>query len=241
MSVAAAALAVAGAGWGIATMTRSAGVVAVNSSENPIATNEELALAMTRSGLDPTTLSAAGVSAQGVPAVVTAARESLDEGIEQYRANRIERDRAKREVDRLERLRETGQASGEEMAALVAARSELHQAEAMLKSLEDGLVSAAFPQGGSALAVIETIKTQAGQWELPTQYLVLAQSEEDRIRLRNALAHVRIAEQLGQPISVSARTLISECNADPGVVAAAQGLGNVRFVEDAWKTAVYRQ
>lgn len=205
-------------------------------------TDQDVALWLARAGLDPTALAVAGVAAETVDDVVADGRDYLDTGLANLQQADEEVSSALASAQSLERLVQTGQASPQQISALPGALSVLDTARATLESRLAALRAAAtepLAQGQpAAIAVFRAARLQG--WDLPDKYLPMTQTQEQRIALRNALAHKRTAERYGQQVSASATTTINTANADPAVVAAAQGLANLAPVTTAWNSAVFQ-
>ena len=207
----------------------------------PPATDNEVGNWLTRVGLDAPSLAAAGVVAASVDGLVADARTHLGAHIEALRNADNAVGEARAEVDRLMRLVQSGLATEQEVADIETARGSLASttqsraalAEAFKDAASDGLEPA-------QVAMLETLQSQrdAG-WDLPVQYLAIAQSEEDRLQLRSALAHKKISERLEQPVSQAATAYLNTINANQAVVAASQGLVNLEAVTTAWNDAVH--
>lgn len=204
-------------------------------------TDDEVGNWLTRIGFDAESLAAAGVSAESIETVVADARAYLTSHAEGLRSADDAVASARGDVDRLTRLIQSGLGNEQDVSDLQAAQSALASAvvsrESQMQALADAAGDSLQP---GQIAVTGTVLAHKGaKWELPVQYLAMSQSEVDRITLRNALAHKRIAERLGQEVSQAAAAYINTCNLDPAVVAANQGLVNLEAVTTAWNDAVH--
>lgn len=202
-------------------------------------TAAEYKSALARAGLDPLALTAAGVSAQATATVVGAAKTELATRIDALREADSAYLTAKKQVDELERA-VTGGASSQ-LDALATARAQLATAGTSRQAVLDGLYAVGKAAlGESQAAALDSIRAgRAGRWGLPLQYLAATRSEPEAVALRNALANVRIAGQLGREPDSAEAQLVSTASAVGAVAAAKTALdSSLTAVTAAWNTAI---
>lgn len=204
-------------------------------------TAHEVAVSMSRVGLDATTLTAAGLSANQVTAVVADAKVFLAENMDDLRAADQEWAEAKREADRLEALIQAGGGSAQHVQDLAAARSTLTTKAAARQAVLDNLFSAGTADlGAGAIATINTMRAnRAAGWDVPDQYLTLTRTEPEWVQLRDALTNVRISTSLGEQPDGACAQLVTTCNSAAGVASAKASLdANLAANTTAWNSAV---
>jgi hypothetical protein len=200
----------------------------------------QLAVALRQVGLDPDALAAAGLTAQQTTTLVAAARTHLDEHFPALRQAQQDYAQARAAHDQLKRLVRAGRASRQQREQLDQAATELAQAAAQLEQQRQALSQAATDHLGSAARVaIATIHAH-NRWSHPVPYRAAARPEPDWVALRDALAHVRIAEQRSQDPEPEVLQLIAQADAHPDVAAAKTNLeNNLQTVTNAWNAAIY--
>jgi hypothetical protein len=199
----------------------------------------EVEVAIRRAGLTPERLAAAGVGAQQVTAMVVAARTYLSDHQGDLDAADSTGGAARAERDRLQRLLESGLATENDIAALGAAQTQLDSAEAARDVILEGLYAAATSGiGGEARAALVMLKA-GSVWDLPTPYLAIERSQTQWVALRDDLANLRIAAQLGEEPDPGCEDDVMDANADPAVSAASTNLANnLTDVSQAWTAAI---
>jgi hypothetical protein len=207
-------------------------------------TNNELAAALSRLGLDAESLTAAGASSAQVDALVDAARGHLEDNIHGLRDVDLTFAAWSAESDRLLGLIQGGKATEADMTAYANAQASL----ASTTSQRDAALNAAFTAATSGLSAgqigaINTIRAaRAAKWDLPTKYLAGARSESAWVELRDALTAERIASKLGRQTPAGAQAVILAANADPAVSVAAVNLtANLTGNQGTWSSNVFPQ
>ncbi len=202
----------------------------------------ELAVTLTRVGLDAGPLVAAGLTTPKVQAVVAAARGHLEGSIQGLRDADEDYAAAKNSVDHLERVVRSGLATQQQKEAYTTAKTQLASAAAERQAaLDTVFAEAAEGLTVGQLAVVNAIKSgRAGGWSLPTQYLAVGRDEKDWVALRDALANQDIAARLGQSPNPAAQQLILTENAAPAVASAKTNLdANLTTLTATWNQSVY--
>lgn len=178
-----------------------------------------------RAGLDPESMTAAGVTSGQVAEIIADAEEYLTTNLDAMR--RAEADHAVYEgqAERLRRLRRGGQASQQDLTDLAAAEANAAGELATLQSLRDGFFAAATDSLGDQDVVtrLETIAANR-RWTAPVQYKCVGRSEAQWVALRDALANDRISGDLGEEPDQALQQLITACDAEQTTAAAAARL-----------------
>lgn len=204
--------------------------------------DQELAIALSRLGLEAHALAAAGLSDSQTTALVGRVRAHLSEHIQDLRDADQNWASKRAEVDRLERKIRSGKSAPGDLALLSTARTELAAAATQRQEVLDAVSSAAGVNlGSSPLVTLGTIKTNRATWDLPVQYLTQSRELGDWVALRDALANDRISTARGEEPDPQAHQLLLGVQAQPEVASAASNLqSNLALVSSAWNAAVYR-
>lgn len=204
-----------------------------------VPTAAEYKAALSRAGLDPLALTAAGVSAESISTVVGAAKTELASRIDALREADASFLTTKKQVDELQRAVSAGDSS--QVEALTTAQTALAAAATSRQTV----LAAVYAAGKATVSetqagILDAIKAgRAGNWGLPLQHLAVTRSEADAVALRNALANVRIAGQTGREPDSTEAQLVSTACAVPAVAAAKTALDSSQSaVMAAWNTAI---
>lgn len=214
------------------------------------ATNQELAVTLSRLRLNPEPLAAAGLTAQQTTSLVSNLRSHLSTHMDAIRLADTELGNASNTVDALTRRIRAGLGSEQDVSQLASATTALNTARSSLNSLLAAAYSAATDGlGQNALSGIATsrgnldgVAGDSGVGGIPTQYLFSSRSETTWVNLRDALANVRISGRHNQDPNPDAQSLISSLNAEPATATAIANLNNnLSTVTAAWNNAVFPQ
>ncbi len=219
------------AGW------ESSGTHLRTSRLDPVDTSETSVL-LTRAGLTPSALAAAGLSPQQAAAVVADARDYLASNIEIMRSAESNFTADRDEVNRLEHLVRSGQAEGADLQALAAARGRMSASAAARQAAFDAMHNAGAADLTPTQRARLSLMRGNSAWDLPQQYLAVDRNQEDRVLLRAALADTRIAAQLGAPPDPASAQVLLDWNAQPDVANAASALSNLPAIQAAWSNAL---
>lgn len=216
---------------GIATTT----VPVKSKRRTPPVDQVEMKVVLAHAGLDPRTLAAAGVSPEQAAVVAAAATTHLRANIESIRAAEAAYDQDRANVDRLQRLVQTGQAQPEDLAAYDAALASLAGSTAQRQTRLSALLEATTSNlSDQQKALMSTMAGNKG-WDVPTQYLTASKKESEWVSFRGTLANQRVNTGLGQDVSPNALHLIQAWQAEPDVSAAAGYLDtNLPGISTAW-------
>ena len=137
------------------------------------------------------------------------------------------------------RVVRTGQATAQQLTDYQSAVTDLTGA----KSDRADVLDALFDAGVASLSqakkdTLATIRGNRG-FKVATQFLVVDRSETDWLALKAALAHERIAAELGDSVDSEVATLLSSARADSAVADAKSSLdSSLAALESAWDDAV---
>ncbi|MCK6477931.1 MAG: hypothetical protein L6Q35_14000 [Phycisphaerales bacterium] len=209
--------------------------VAVNS-------DTDAATVLTRAGLDPRTLAAAGVSVPSVAGVVEAAMEEASSRAASLAAADEAARGARQTVDRLARIVQAGTASQEQIAQLSSARSMLAAAHANQRAALDAVFAAGAAQMGEAQRRIASAIRTNRSWGLPIHQLAVSpneMSEAQWVALRDAVSCQDACARLGEEVPSQVTAAIAAAESVTDVAAAKSGLlANAGTVTAAWNQAV---
>lgn len=205
-----------------------------------VAAPADVDAALRMSGINPQTLAAAGVTGPQTTALFQNASVHLNDALAALRAADTAVESARRDVNTLERVVVAGTSTQEQRSALATARAALATATTSRTTALNALVTAAtadlLPE---RVAALSAIRTNAANWDQPTQYLVVERTEAARVELREALAAVRIAGEQGADPDQAAVNIVNTWNADGSVAAATTSLStNLPAVSAAWAAAM---
>jgi hypothetical protein len=218
----------------LAASDSSMGFAAMNDEPS---TAREFRGALLGAGLDPASLTAAGVTAQEIPSVLSDAREYLDEHMGTLRSAESSATAQAQIITRITRAVQAGTASQEDVTALAAAKSDYATASAQRESIFAALRTAALEGVNEAKRTGVATLTAARDSELPIQYRMADRSTAESVALRDALANVRIANKLGTEPDSESAVIVNTANAHPAVAAATARMSGVDAVAVAWKAA----
>lgn len=204
-------------------------------------TKRTLREALAQAGLSPAALAAAGLSSQGTSDLIGRVRSCMDESeinIEQvfatFRA-------ASLQARTLQQKVQAGTATSQDASAFAAAQAALESAASARDTAIASLVTAAVDGlSEGATAAIGHLRSNRPS-DLPIQYLVVARSDSDRLKLRDSLALERDAAAKGQSVDSATAEFLAGVNTDSAVIAAKAGLTHLADIETAWNAAISEQ
>jgi hypothetical protein len=191
-----------------------------------------------RSGLDSAALAAAGVSANSVSSVLQAVATSINNDPARLSNADTSYATARRDVDRLRALIESGKASQEDLSAYQTASSSFATATAARQAALD----AYFTAGAGVLsegqrATLTAIRANRA-YELPIEFLVVNRSQQEWVDLRDALANERIEPEVGEEPDAGDQAALATWRAVNAVASAKSStLANLASVTTSWNTA----
>jgi hypothetical protein len=202
-------------------------------------TSGTLAAALVQTGLDPTSLAAAGVDANATTALVARAREHLNSNQGSFEAAQEGLRLAEAQVQALEHLAQTGAATREQASALPSAYGSRASAAATHASALSAFKAAATAGlTGQQRAALDQLWANRS-WEVPAKYRLVDRTTEQWITLRDAVSHVRIAERRSETADPTLRQVVLDADANEAVAAAASSMtSNLAAVRAAWQQAV---
>jgi hypothetical protein len=191
-----------------------------------------------RAGLDSAALAAAGVSANSVSSVLQAVATSINNDPTRLSSADTSYASARRDVDRLRALIESGKASQEDVSAYQSASSSLATATAARTAALD----AYFTAGAGILSegqrsTLTTIRANRAH-ELPIEFLVVNRSQEEWVDLRDALANERIETEIGEEPDAGDQAALATWRAVNAVASAKSSSdANLATVASSWNAA----
>lgn len=211
-------------GLGLASMwslrlPRAASILAMLTPDG-----QDVAGAMQRAGLTAETLAASGAQQGDVATIVDDATTYVAANHAQLLAADAAVSDARGRLERYSRLVRSGTRDQETVNSLAAARSDLATAESSRQTLLDGVFDAAtagLEQG--EVGVLTTLRSQRG-WTMPVEYLCSSRSEAELLELRNAVAHKRIRDELGEDLDPEVQTLLNTRDGETAVTTARENL-----------------
>lgn len=201
-------------------------------------TRSQVQITLLRNGLGPTELTVAGVSPQGVGTVAATAAAYATTHWAELDAAQTRLDAARSELETVERAVRQGVASQEQRAEFPVAQDALTSAQsafdAAIGALRQAALSGATDEQRTNLGRVLASSDRS----VPFQYTVVEHSDADWVRLRDALANVRISLREGEPPDPECAAYVQMADADPGVAAAKTNLDSLAQAEAAWNDAL---
>ncbi|MBL9032110.1 MAG: hypothetical protein JNM80_10445 [Phycisphaerae bacterium] len=200
-------------------------------------TREDRVQIAARIGLIPEHLAAAGVTASGATACMTALDLHLQQNLPALKQAMTRRSEMAAATQALGRAVASGRHDEVQafQTALAAERLAVSQEQAALQAAFAAATEGLSLSSRTALATIATNRDGG----LPVQYAVVSRSERDLVALRDALSAQRIAERLGSSPSAAHAAVVTEANANSAVAAASAGLNDLTAVHLAWNAIVF--
>jgi hypothetical protein len=191
-----------------------------------------------RAGLDFTALAAAGVSTNSVSSVLQAVAASINNDPSRLSNADSAYATARRDVDRLKALIESGKASQEDTSSYQSASTSLATASAARQAALD----AYFAAGAGVVtegqrATLTSIRTNRG-YEMPIEFLVVNRSQQEWVDLRDALANERIEPEVGEEPDSGDQAALASWRAVNAVASAKSSTdANLASVTTSWNSA----
>lgn len=218
----------------------NAGSVSLTSHTVTVA-KRTLREALSLASLSPAALAASGLSAQQAADLIGRARGHMNEGSTNYEQVFATHRAATLQVRTLQQRVQAGTATSEDNSALAAAQSALTSAASAREDAVASFLDATLV-GLSETAIASLTQLRANRSvDLPMQYLVVARSEGDWLKLRDSLAIEREAAAKGESVDSATSEFLAGVNTDPAVIAAKTGLTHLAEVEAAWNAAINEQ
>lgn len=181
-------------------------------------------------GIDPESLTAAGLSPLQASTVVAQGRTYLEEHLTDLK--QAFKDAADAAALAAKLPTDGQQTAAQLIAAADAAKSTRNTA---LAAFVTAALSGMPEPTGPTIARIRSNRSQG----LPIEYLVKDRSSEEWASLRNALAAVRTAQARGETSPQTAQSLVTSVNEETEIAAAAAALAtNAQAAKTAWTTAL---
>lgn len=192
-----------------------------------------------RAGLDANALAASGVSGSAATTLVQTTNQYLLEHSLELAAADEAFVNARREVDRLQDLIQTGHGSEQDLVSLQAQEAALAAAGSQRETVMAAVYSTSVVGlPNEQQAVLTKIRANR-RWSLPLEFLVVERTEAEWVRVRDCLAHERIATGKGMPVDPTVEAQLAAWRAEPTVALAAVNLStNFSTVAAAWNAAM---
>lgn len=194
---------------------------------------------LTRAGLSPDALAAAGVSALSVSTIVSSALASVQTHPQALALLDTSYADARRESDARRRRIQSGLGNEADVTVYQASSAAMNSSETQREVFITELLATAtagLPQEQrTALAAIRANSS----WNLPKQYMVVNRSQEQWVALRDALANERVAARLGEEPDPACQALLANCRANAAVITGTSGVApeNLAAIRAAWNIA----
>jgi hypothetical protein len=191
-----------------------------------------------RAGLDSTALAAAGVSTNSVSSVLQAVSTTINNDPSRLSNSDTAYATARRDVDRLKALIESGKASQEDVSSYQSASASLATATAARQAALD----AYFTAGGGVLSEGQRTTLTAIRanrtYELPIEFLVVNRSQQEWVDLRDALANERIEPEVGEEPDPGDQAALATWRAVNAVASAKSSTeSNLASITTSWNSA----
>lgn len=195
-----------------------------------------------RAGLDSNVLAAAGVSPQGVAAIVSAAASAAAQQASTIETADASVRSAKQIVDHLTRVVQAGAATDNQKSDLASAQSTLASAT----SRRDTALTAVFNAGAAVMSESQSriaTRIRANRaWGLPLHHMAANPSdrtEADWVTLREAIGCTNACSRCGEDVPSDATSIIAASEVVGDIAAAKTSLtNNAAAVLTAWNSAV---
>lgn len=210
-------------------------------------TTDQLRLGLIRAGADPVALAAAGALNSQTDRLAADGRIALDPAANpsntaELAAADAALATANATIDRVRRNAQAGVATSDDLTALRAAETSAANAISQRNTvLARILATSASSLTEAQRATLAAIRANPAASQLSPYYAVVSRTSADHVRLRDALANVRIAAKLGIAANPESTTIVNTANADPAVAAARQAWStNAPSVTTAWLASTAR-
>jgi len=206
-------------------------------------TRIEVATALSRVGISPLTLAAAGVSEENVALIVADVGAYLNDhdGCPAIEDAAFGTARANR--DRLRALARAGTATTQDLEAVTSAEATLSSAEAALVARLEAIWDLAAlrltTEQATLIARLEAVPAGFRGASIPIELGAAERSDAQWMALREALAAERLATQDGVALEQSLASLLSAARAESAVATAALNItGMLAEIETEWDEAL---
>jgi hypothetical protein len=201
--------------------------------------SSDLTMALYRTGLDPQSLTAAGLTAQQVGNLVSDVVAYMSNNPFALANADNAHETAKVEYERLQRLVQSGTYAQADLTAYATATSLYSTAVATRQASLDAVREAGVADLSEAQRS-KIMNIQSNQeWETPLEFMVINRTQSQWVQLREALAHERIALERNQQVDPAIATLLSQLRVDSAVSTAKANLqANSVAISTAWNEAV---
>jgi len=202
-------------------------------------TTADLDVALRRLGITPEALAAVGASAGDVTTVIDTVRTALtnDPGLIAARDDAYLE--AKSRADELRRLVESGQATANQVTQCQAAIAALAEAETDRAGMMDDLFAAVIAGLSEGERTLLTLIRANHRRPAPIEFLVMARSDADWLRLRESLANERISAKENETPDPADQAFLAVERARSGVSEARNNLdANLAIIQAAWSQAI---
>lgn len=220
----------------VATFAPEAGPSSSTQAPEP---NLELRGALARAGLGPEELTAAGIPAARISALIARAGAHSVVASSSLGPADASLAEASTRVASLEEAVRGGARDAATMAALTAARADAATAKANV----DGLLAALFVHATqeatpAAIARLQAIASNQRYRRLPIEFLVVERGAAQWAELKECLKHERVCTRRGDPTDPTQMAALGVSRAHADVAAAhARGEANMQANEAAWLAA----
>lgn len=191
-----------------------------------------------RSGLDAAALAAAGVPANSVSSVLQAVATSINNDSSRLSNADNAYATARRDVDRLRALIESGKANQEDISAYQTASTSF----ATATTARQAALDAYFTAGAAVVtagqrATLTTLRANRA-YELPIEFLVVERSQQEWVNLRDALANERVEPEIGEEPDPGDQAALATWRAVNAVSAAKSSTdANLSAITTSWNAA----
>jgi hypothetical protein len=204
----------------------------------------ELQDLLSRSGLTPENLAAAGFTAQESSALVSRAADRLQETLSQWRSAQTTLENAQKNLVNLRPFRQPADPNAAPSSQPTAeAISSAVQTQQTAKAALDGQLETTrtfilAQTDAGKVATLNHLRTNANR-EVPVQYRVVERTDAQWVQLRDALSSLRLSTKWGSPEDSQARSTVVDADAQAAVASAKGNLENRKpEVQQAMETAV---
>lgn len=191
-----------------------------------------------RAGLGADALCAAGVSSGSVSSALSAVAAAINVNPTLISSTDASYASARRDVDRLKALIESGRGSQEDVSAYQTASASLTTATAARQAALDAIFTAgtANLSAGQRAALTQIRANHA--YELPLEFLAVERTQTEWVDVRDALANERISAKLGDEPDAGNQASLATWRANATVSSAKTSLDtNLPGVTSAWNSA----
>lgn len=177
--------------------------------------------ALTRAGIDSTTLAASGLSANSARACVQAGVSYLLAHSSALRDADAAVGNAQKECDRLLRTIQAGKASENDAATYQTQLAAVATATSLRQTVLDAIFDAASAGlSNQQKTLLTSIRSNRTHTDIPVEFRTVERSKADWLQLREDLANERISAKRGEEPYAAGQARLATCRADQTVAAA---------------------